>query len=702
MSSRNSTLIPTRLFLALGWVPALALAQQAQPPVTSLPQITVQGQALSETATGPVQGYSAQRSATATKTDTPLIETAQSVTVVTRDQMVDQGATSIQEALGYAAGVRSDAYGVDSRSDGARVRGTEASTYLDGLRQAYGYYTSTTRTDPFTLERLEVLRGPSAMLYGQGSTGGVVNMVSKRPQEEFQGEAGIQYGSHGRKQAQLDITGPATADGKLLYRLVALKRDADTQVHHVPDDRSLVAPSLTYRPSAATSFTLQALWQEDKSGSTAQFMPWSAIQASPNGTIPTYRFLGEPGYDKYDSTRRSIGWLFEHQFNDNWSFSQGFRRARNEVDYFTHYADFFTDSGNWAVNPLDPSQVGRVQYGNTNKVRIDTLDQHLKGKVQTGIVKHELLLGFDWSNYNRESRSANGYNYINPYEPVYGDYVTPTLTDDARFKQRQTGIYLQDQMKIGQNWIVSAGLRHDRARTVSEGSPGDSDSATTKRFGLMYAADNGWSPYISYSESFTPVAGTPRNQDYVTYKPLRGEQWELGVKHQSRDGRSLFTASVYDLKEKNQLVQSAVDPTTQEQVGKTRTRGLELEWRGSPAANLDLIAHYNYINLDEKLEGIPKHQASAWAKYRFAIADVHGFSAGAGVRWMSKFTDGNAPETASVVLLDGLLAYETNKWRYALNVNNLTDKTYVATCLSRGDCWYGARRNIIASASYKF
>ncbi|VFR25487.1 Ferrichrome-iron receptor [plant metagenome] len=707
MSSRNSTLIPTRLFLALGWVPALALAQQAQPPVTSLPQITVQGQALSETATGPVQGYSAQRSATATKTDTPLIETAQSVTVVTRDQMVDQGATSIQEALGYAAGVRGDAYGVDSRSDSARIRGSSPDTYLDGLRQNFDYYTSTTRTEPFLLERLEVLRGPSAMLYGQGSTAGIINMVSKRPQADFQGEVGVQYGSHGRKQAQFDITGPATADGKLLYRLVALKRDADTQVHHVPDDRSLVAPSLTWQPSAATSFTVQALWQDDKSGSTAQFMPWSGMRTdNPNGRVPTYRFIGEPDRDKYDSNRRSIGWLFEHRFNDNWSVSQGVRHARNKNDYFTTYADSFSDPGGFAIDPVDQRVIGRYLSDSITKVRMDTADQHLKGKLKTGIVTHDILLGFDWTQYRRDKQSS-GYvppalNPIDAYNPVYGNYVSTPLTDEPRFKQRQSGIYLQNQMKFGQNWIVTAGLRHDRARTQLDGSQEDKDSATTKRLGVMYAADNGWSPYVSYSESFTPVASTTSGAEIKTYKPLRGEQWEVGVKHQSADGRSLFTASVYTLGEKNQLTPDPVNPLSSVQTGKTRTRGLELEWRGSPAANLDLIAHYNYINLDEKLEGIPKHQASAWAKYRFAIADVHGFSAGAGVRWMSKFTDGNAPETASVVLLDGLLAYETNKWRYALNVNNLTDKTYVATCLSRGDCWYGARRNIIASASYKF
>ncbi|WP_144633537.1 TonB-dependent siderophore receptor [Bordetella genomosp. 13] len=694
------------LAAALGLLPTVLIAQQAPVTTSTLPAVKVEGVG-EETATGPVYGYSARRSATATKTDTPLIETAQSITVLPREQIVDQGATSLQDALGYAAGVRSDAYGVDSRSDGVRVRGIDPVIYLDGLRQAYDYYTSTTRTDPYMLERIEVLRGPSAMLYGQGSTGGVVNMVSKRPLDEAQREVGVQLGNHGRKQAQIDLTGPVTEDGQWLYRLVALKRDADTQVHYVPDDRSLVAPSLTWRPSAATSLTLQALYQKDKSGSTAQFMPWEGMRLdNPNGTIPTYRFIGEPGHDRYDSERRSIGWLFEHKFNDQWSFSQGFRHARNKVDYLTHYADSFTVPGGWSLDPIDKRIIGRYADDSITKVRMNTLDQHLLGKVRTGIIEHQVLVGLDWSNYRRERRSGFGYDSIDAYAPVYGNYVAPELSRDPLYKQRQTGFYLQDQMKIDRNWIVTAGVRHDRARSEQEGSEAEKAQATTKRFGLMYAFENGWSPYVSYSESFVPVAGTTRTTPDgdvpETYKPLRGKQWETGVKHQSADGRRMFTASVFHLKEENQLVPDPSGGLNNVQTGETTTKGLELEWRGQLTSSFDLLAHYNYLDLDSKLEGIPRHQAAVWGKYRFAVGGLDGFAVGAGTRWMSSFHDGAGPQIASVTLVDAMLSYESNQWRYALNVNNLADKTYVATCLSRGDCWYGARRSAIVSATYKF
>ncbi|MYZ41677.1 TonB-dependent siderophore receptor [Schauerella aestuarii] len=700
------TLKNASLVAALALLPITAIAQ-AQAPVTTLPEIQVQGATEQESATGPVQGYTAHRAASASKSDTALMETPQSVTVITRDQMIDQGATSIQEALGYAAGVRSDAYGIDSRTDSVRIRGASPDTYLDGLRQNFDYYTSTTRTEPYTLERLEVLRGPSAMLYGQGSTAGIVNMVSKRPQAEFQGEVGVSYGNHDRKQAQFDITGPVTEDGQWLYRIIGLKRDANTQVDYVDDDRTVFAPSLTWRPSAATSLTLQGLYQDDKSGSTAQFLPWAGMQTyNPNGRIPTRRFIGEPDHDRYDSERRSFGWLFEHRFNDQWAVSQGFRHARNKNDYFTTYADSFSTPGGWNEDPVNQRLIGRYGDDSKTRVRIDTLDQHLKGNLKTGAVQHDLLVGFDWTRYRRDKESGFNFSTIDAYSPVYGNYTAPDLATEPRFNQRQAGAYIQDQMKFGQNWIVVAGLRHDHARSGVEGSQTDKSSATSKRLGVMYAASNGWSPYVNYSESFTPVASTtvagPNGDSIESYKPIRGEQYEAGIKHESADGKNLFTAAVYTLKEKNRLVNDPLNPLSSLQTGKTNTKGLELEWRGSPTRTIDVIAHYNYIAPDSELEGIPRHQAAAWGKYRFAIGNIQGFSVGAGTRWMSAFRDGNAPETGAVVLFDGMLAYDTAKWRYAINVNNLTDKTYIATCLSRGDCWYGARRSVIASATYRF
>ena len=674
------------------------LAQATAPG--ALPEVKVDANAESETATSPVIGYRARNAATATKTDTPLSETPQSVTVITRDQMVDQGATNVQDALNYAAGVRSDAYGLDSRTDSVRVRGATPDVYLDGLRQAYGYYTSTTRTEPYTLERLEVLRGPSGMLFGAGTAAGVVNMVSKRPLQEAQREVGVQFGSFGRKQIQADLTGPLNADGTLSYRLIALQRKSDTQVDHVPDDRSVIAPSLTWRPTAATSLTLQGLWQKDKSGSSSQFLPWEGtLLPNPNGRLPTSRFIGEPGFDYYDSERKTFGWQFEHKFNDNWALRQNFRYAQNENDNRYHYGAAFSGAESWdATDPIFKRVLGRYYDSYLTRNRTQTLDNHVEGHFQTGALKHTLLVGADFARQRENVWGGTTFDTIDVYAPVYGHVDVPERTALPRTRQRQNGFYLQDQMKLD-NWIFVAGLRHDKAVSSAAGSEAEESSATTKRFGLMYASPSGWSPYLSYSESFTPQS--PINGRIFT--PLRGEQWEAGIKYEPKDRALAFSAAVYDLREKNQITSPALNVYAQ--AGKTKTQGVELEAKGSIGPNLDLVAHYNYTDADEQIEGLPKHQASVWAKYRFSIGGLSGFSAGAGVRFMSSFQDlqfGVGPRVPGVALADLVFAYENARWRYALNINNVTDKVYVSTCLSRGDCWYGARRNVVASATYRF
>lgn len=685
--------------LALACTLLYATAGIAQENATQLPTIEVSAEQ-EESATGPVHGYAATRSATATKTDTPLIETPQAISIVTRERIEDQGATSLQDALNYAAGVRSDAYGLDSRTDSVRIRGVYPAEFKDGLmRLMTGYYTSNTRNDPYLFERIEVLRGPASMLYGQGTIGGVINMVSKRPLPYAQREIGLQYGSFDRKQLQADLSGPLTEDGKFLYRLVAVARDAQTQVDHVDDDRKMIAPSLTWKPSADTTLTLQALWQDDHSGSTSQFFPWSGIRLpNPNGRIPLDRFIGEPGFDRYDSERKEIGWLFEHRFNSQWSVRQNLRYSDNEVDYRTLYADSFS-------NPADPfidandRVMNRWLYMDNRKTRVLATDQHVEGKFSTGRVRHHLLVGLDWARHREESATASAFGFpIDIYNPVYGNFAVPALTDLPDTDMRQTGVYVQDQLRLGR-WSLLAGLRHDRVVNSQQGAKDEKDRATTRRAALMYNFDNGLAPYISYSESFTPVAGS---NNAGRFKPLEGEQVEIGVKFQPRGQRMMYGLALYELKEVNQLQADPGNPGNSIQVGEITNRGLEFEAIGRLLPWLDVAAHYNYIDIDPTLEAIPKHQAAVWGQTRFSIGDRPGFLAGLGIRYFSAFTDGAAPETPSVTLFDAMIGYDHGRWRYALNVQNLEDEEYVSICGGRGDCWFGARRTVVATASYRF
>jgi iron complex outermembrane receptor protein len=286
---------------------------------------------------------------------------------------------------------------------------------------------------------------------------------------------------------------------------------------------------------------------------------------------------------------------------------------------------------------------------------------------------------------------------IDAYDPVYGGFTPPEMVDKGESSQRQVGLYLQDQMKLGADWIVVAGLRHDRAASQPAAASAQTTSATSKRLGLMHVLASGWSPYLSYSESFTPVADIGAQ----SFEPLRGKQWEAGVKVEppGTDGLS-FSAQVYELKEKNQVVEPT--PNVFAQLGQTQVRGVELEAKARLGRSFELSGHYNYIQLDPQLENEPRHQAALWGKYRFALGTIGGFEVGAGVRHMSAYADGAAPRIPDVTLLDAVLAWDTPRWRVALNVNNVTDEIYVANCLSRGDCWWGTRRNAIASVTYRW
>jgi len=673
-------------------------AQTAADATTVLPAVQVT--ATGETATGPVQGYSASRSAAGTKTDTSLAETPQAITVIPLDQIVDQGAQNVQDTMNYAAGVRPNAYGVDNRGDYVRVRGTEPVQYLDGLRQYIG--SNNPRTEVYGLERVEILRGPASMLYGQGSTGGVVNLVSKRPQPEAMREVGVSVGNYDRREIRADLTGPLTEDGQWLYRIVALGRDSGTQMQHTGDDRLYVAPSLTWRPSAATSLTLQASWQKDRLDSTQGFLPWDGtVQENVNGRIPTRRFTSEPGFDKYDTEQFNVGWLFEHKFNDNWTFRQNFRNSVSRVDYESMYPNVY---GAARGNPyIDAAQqtVDRYFYINRPHMRTLLADQNVEGRVRWGATEHTVLVGLDYSRFRQTSQSASGLGTpLNLYHPVYGNLPDYALSDAPKQKQQQIGFYAQDQIRFGRNWIVVAGIRRDRADSTTEGENRETDFATTKRFGIMYAADNGWSPYLSYSESFTPIAGADFYNQH--WKPMRGKQYEAGIKYMPADGALSFTAAAYDLREKNRQTNDPDNPQNQVQTGKTRTRGVELELRGRVTKSVDVIANYIYTDIDPQLESLPRHMASVWSKYRFNVAGMEGFAVGAGVRWLSAFRDGGAPETPSVTLFDAMVSYDHGPWRYALNVNNIADRSYETVCLDRGDCFYGARRTVMLSGAYRF
>ena len=684
----------------------------------ALAPVTVSAGAEQESPTAPVSGFVAKRALSATKTDTPLIETPQAISVITRDQMEAQGVQTLRQVTAYTAGAVSNYF--DSRQDTFKARGGDVTQYLDGMVRFIGYWNDT-RPDPYTLERVEFLRGPSSVLYGQGSVGGVLNLTSKRPQAETQREVQVQLGSNARKQLAADMSGKLTQDGEWLYRLVAVGRDSDTQVDHVRDDRVVIAPTVTWKPSAATSLTLQLTHQKDKSGSLIGFFPWQGTQL-PNryGQIPTNTFISEPGWDRYNSESTSWGYLFSHQIDSAWTVRQNLRRSVSDVDYRTLYTSFAANAAlGRPARPVfnaDNRTVLRDASWTLGNARMLLVDTQVEGKLRWGETEHTVLGGLD---VQRNHWGQQSWRAVAPaidvYNPVYGNFTAPSASALARVpsvEQRQLGFYAQDQIKWGR-WTATLGLRHDNAKSDTEGRPAAAadDKAWSKRAGVTYQMDGGWAPYAGYSESFQPLGGA--NAYGTPFKPQRGEQWEAGVKWQPPGQGINAFAAVYQLREKNRKTTDPGNPLNSLQIGEVKVKGFEAEVQASLARNWDFTVGYAFTDAKisrsntgdqgQPVASTPRHTASAWLSHRFASEGRGGWTVGAGVRYTgSQWSGTTAISTPAATIADAMLAYDAGDWRVAFNVVNLADKVHITQCLARGDCFYGQARTYTLTSTYRF
>lgn len=670
-----------------------------------------------ENGAGPVDGIVAKRSTTGTKTDTPLIENPQSVSVIPKEMIQDLGAQSVSQAMRYSAGVLADNAGFETRFDWINIRGFSASTlglFMDGTRLQSA---TEFQLDPYALERIEILRGPSSVLYGQNTPGGLINMVTKKPLETPLHEVQVSYGSFKNKQAAFDFSGPLDADGKVLYRLVGLFRDSNTQVDYTPNDRIYIAPSLTWKATDKTTITFEASYQRDKLG-FGQFLPASGtVLPNPNGQIPVGRFVGDPNYDNIKREQVFAGYQLEHRFNDQVSFKQATRYS-----YFDYKVD--TDAYGLGFAPGSTRLINRLPFADYRQTDVLTIDNQLQTKFQTGPLSHVALFGFDYYYYN-EHRSmrqgvASAANQLDVFAPNYGAAVfglTRQAADtDSRFTQG--GLYFQDQIKYDK-WLLTLGVRQDWVaqnvyNRLTNRSSSQADSQATYRAGLTYLFDMGLAPYFSYSESFQPNVGVDRfgNQ----FNPSKGKQYEIGVKYQPKGYNSFVTLSLFDIRMTNVLTPDPANTAFSTTTGEQHSKGFELEAVGEITDNLKVIGSYTNTNIVNSkttdptlLDKVPPQQprtaAALWADYTFHTGMLKGFGFNGGIRYVGPTyidatnTAGQAP---SRTLVDLGLHYQYDKhWRFQLDGSNLFDKTYVV-CVTTSQCAYGARRTILGTAKYSW
>ncbi|WP_281628640.1 TonB-dependent receptor [Vibrio sp. St2] len=703
-----------------------------------------------DSAVGPDFSYLGQKSRTATKTDLAIHETPRAVSVVTREQMDDRASISISDALQYTPGIQTNYYGDDNKQDWFVVRGFEQAgtgLYQDGTRlYSAGFYSW--QIDPFGLERVEILRGPASVLYGQNPPGGLINTVSKRPQfDGGSGQVAVEYGSYDRTQISLDVNRELNED--VAFRLVAMGRKNGTKVDNVDAERIFVAPSLAWNINDKNSITFLTSYQKDDSNPYLQFLPVEGtLTSNPNGQISDELAIGNTDWEKFEREQLSLGYEFEHQFSDALSFAQSARYSRMDIDlrqmYFAGYA---ADSALGAV--LDPTSSRQTilrgvttEQGHSDAFNIDN---RLLFNFKTGDVRHTLLAGLDYQVIEIDSKDyagndplvADGNSSVtvpglgtiagptfNVFNPSYSNNVVlldsnsgtfgqlsesdmqTTVTDNSQF-----GLYVQDQIRY-QDWVVQVGARYD---DTSNEQTNQSTNVTykadyeewTANAGIAYVMSNGFTPYVSYAQSFEPKLQTVNNQPA---KPERGEAYEAGVKYQPRSFDGYFNVSVYEATKKD-VVQ--VDGTDIKQVGEIRNRGLELEAVANVTQALTLIGNLSYVDSeikddkDASLIGKQPQQvadklASAWAKYQFFGGALDGLSVGGGLRYTGDtYTGNNGQNTVpSYTLYDATVSYRFDDYKFQVAAKNIFDKEYVATCTSNTWCYYGDRRNVIASVSY--
>lgn len=675
-------------------------APESAEPASTLPEITVRGEQ-PETATGPVPSYVARRSATGTKTDTPLLEVPQSVSVIGREEMDARGAQDIMEAVRYTPGVTVSNWGFDPRGiEWILMRGFDATSGIAGYRDGL-VLPAYSVTESYGVERVDVLRGPASVLFGQGDAGGIINRVSKMPGNTPLREVEVQYGTFQRKQVAADLGG--TASATLSYRVVGLGLDRNSQMRYgdgtpFSSKRTYLAPSLRWQPSAATSLTLLGEYLDNKASDDIFYV-------MDNAGRNTGIVRGDPDYSRIRNRQSSLGYLFEHHLNDNWS-------VRHNLRYFHARTDKRILRDALLPDNYTLTRSARAFFERHGQW---TSDAQLQGRVRAGSVEHTLLLGIDATRIRLAGEDFSGpapsldlrkpINVLPVPEPSTLDRSSTQITE-------QLGLYAQDQIKIDGRWVLTLSGRQDRAKSETTDRIGNSrqdqtDNQFSGRGGLSYLIGSGWAPYISYATSFMPSSGVDSNSRPL--QPTRGKQVEAGIKYQPQGTRTSFTAAIFDLRKSNVLTTDQLT-LDQRQIGLVRSRGLELEAKAELARSLNVIAAYTVLDMkvlesaDRSEFGkmpiqVPKQSASVWLDY----AMHNGIGFGGGVRYIGRrWNDvGNTSAEGGVALLDATLHYTTGLWRLALSASNLADRRYAAS-RAYNSYYPGNERTMVASVKYQF
>ena len=733
-----SAVLMSSTFLAPGHL----AAQEAEEDVIHLGEIVLR--AINDGGAGTSPSQAANTAGSRVPVDPEDLPRA--VTVLPRELFEAQGARTMEETVAYSPGIVTETYGQDNRYDEYVLRGFEAQiggAYRDGMPLRTVDWASW-RTEPFGLESVNILRGPTSDLYGTNQPGGLTNGVSKRPEFSFGGEVRTTFTSENGKEIGVDVTGPLS--DTVAYRFIGLVNESGTNYDAVDTGRVYVAPSLTFAPTDETSFTVYGQYQDDNVGDTYVPVPaYGSFYDNPAATFGPGTYTGNPAYNTIETTQNYLGYELNHEFAPGLTLMSRARVSKNDwvnkTEFPAAFVNLATVNG-LAFNPTAIDTALMSVFDVDQQLDQTSADNALLWEFDTGSAVGTLAFGVDY--YKVDSDTDFSYGYRGARDVATGalidsslpintglailESMAPAQLDSTRAIQLdQLGFYVNGHADLGDRFVLSGGLRHDKVSYAAQGVmevpgatiPFDHETKanhTSGNVSLGYRVTPDMLAYGSVSRSFNlPPSGL--NSSFEALDVETSTAFELGLKFTSADQRTSFGVAAYNITKQDVAFDdpNSAHPLIYTQVGEVRSRGVEFEATHDFDNGLSLFGSFNVVDAkitEDALYGgnqtarAPRFSAALFAQYE--VPQVDGLAVSFGARHTGKrYSDvANTIELDAVTLYDASISYEMNDWQMLLAARNLTDEQFIGYCgpnflplgsgldVTAGSCVYGAGREV--------
>ena len=646
---------------------------------------------------------------TGTRTNTPIRDVPQSIQVVPQQVLEDRRVTRLEEALRSVSGVNQTTSSL-STFEQFNIRGFES---VDILRNGLRDSTNTqVPNESALIERVEVLKGPASVLFGQGSPGGVINIVTKRPEREPFYAVEFTAGSYNFYRGTVDLTGPLNADRNLLYRLNFSYQNSESFLDFAETERLLVAPAFSWAISDRTKLTLQGEIVRSSFPNPRGLPAIGTVRSNPNGRIPINRNIAEPGEDFIDNRVERVGYELNHQFSQNWSLRNAFR-----LTLYSYDQDSFFPNG---LEP-DGRTLNRGYTTGTSSTDTQIFTTDLVGNFSTGSIEHKLLVGVELFRENLFKNQFDVIGDIAPldlFNPVYGGSFGPvTFSLDNATLTQSAGFYIQDQISLLDNLKLILGGRFDLYEQkltdkLADTRTEQSEQTFSPRVGIVYQPIQPISLYASFTRSFNPVSGTGFNN--TLFQPEEGTQYEVGVKAEFLEGRLSSTLAFYQLTRQNVLTSDPRDANFSIQTGEQRSRGIDLDISGEILPGWRITSSYAYTDarivednalaIGNRINNVPQHSASLFTTYEIQKGNLQGLGFGLGLFYVGEREGDldNSFSLPSYLRTDAAIFYRRGNLRAALNVNNLFNVRYFESTNGDLRVFPGAPLTVQGTVGFEF